>query len=210
MATAHPSHSWSFLYLAQLPGLGAYRVGCCDDLSRLLGEPNRARKGIVHLEAVPRSEAAGLEAEVTHRLRASFSPQLDPATFCGDQREVVDTVRVAVHDGLLAAQTRQRAGLEPANYMALLERFLRDRSAGLEGRLVPLHELERAFEAWQAGKVKGLGGGRVPLLHDPFLEVCREFGAVANERAEVRFRAPGESSMLDVALRFKWRVKEAS
>jgi len=212
MATAEPH---GYLYLLQLSSptgeLSICRAGCCDDILHLLRE-NEEGSRLLYCEAVPLRDAAHLEAEVLCRLRASSGSRLGPTeALSGDPLEMLDAVRATARDAcadpLLAAATRRRTRLEPAEYEALLGRFLRDQEADLQGRLVPLPELEQAFEAWQAG-MEEVAGGRVPLLRDPFMKACREFGAAANEQVAVRFRARGEDSMLDAARHFRWFVKK--
>jgi hypothetical protein len=141
-------------------------------------------------------------------------------SFFGDPLQMAEVVQSAFHaiqeDLLLAAETRLLTNLEPGEYEALLGRFLEDQEAAFEGRIVQQSELERAFRIWQEemDPFHPERSVRVPLLTDPFLRVCRDFGACASccvavneHRVSVAFGRRGVRSLLEASVQFKWVAK---
>ena len=207
-----------YLYILQereffRSGEDVYKVGRTDRdvFERFKEYPKGSR--LLFCQHVPLDRVKDLEDEVKARFRRLFRARIDVGSesFVGQWHEMVDVVVDVVREDrdvkCVARDVVRRTGCRsPAEYDAALARFLQAHERELEGRLVPVEELERMFRDFERAREADTGTTQTStgaLLTEPFLRACRDVGAVAHESLSVQFRAPGENSLLDASMRFR-------
>ena len=187
-------------------GEQVYKVGRTDrDVFDRFAEYSKGSM-LLYCEHVPLESVVRLEGEVLDVFRRRFRPRRDLGheSFAGPWEEMVDALREVLNADRAraanAADVIRRTGLaSAAEYDLLLVGFLQAHERELQGRLVPIEDIEVLFERY----LVDVGRAQTPLLREPFARACREFGAAAHERLEVQFRARGENTLLDAAMRFR-------